>query len=230
MNVFKKFLLRFGGPWLWGRKSYAQEGEDLIVERILSKGSGFYVDVGCHHPFRFSNTYLFYKKGWSGIGIDALPGTKKLFNMWRPRDVIAEVGISNSPGILTYFVFNEPALNTFDPILASQRDGEKSYRLIKRIPVQTIGLGNILKSLNCPHDIDLLSIDVEGFDLIALQSLDWSLYQPKIIIAECYSERLEDIELDPIFMLLSENGYQAFAKTGHSVIFLLSSLRGLEGI
>ena len=43
-------------------KSYSQEGEDMILRRIFeNRNNGFYVDVGAHHPRRFSNTYYFYK-------------------------------------------------------------------------------------------------------------------------------------------------------------------------
>ncbi len=38
--------------------SYSQEGEDMILRRIFEgQETGFYVDVGAHHPKRFSNTY-----------------------------------------------------------------------------------------------------------------------------------------------------------------------------
>ena len=66
------FLADVYGIYLYGyaQRSYAQEGEDLLLERILGKqGKGFYVDVGAHHPVRFSNTFLFYKRGWRGINI-----------------------------------------------------------------------------------------------------------------------------------------------------------------
>jgi FkbM family methyltransferase len=230
MKLVKNFLKKFGGPILWGRKSYSQEGEDLIVERMVSKRSGFYVDVGCHHPFRFSNTYLFYKKGWNGIGIDALPGTNKLFRMWRPRDIIVEMGISNTPGLLTYYGFNEPALNTFDAELADQRNGDKNYRLISKTAVRTDTLGAILKKLNCPQEFDLLSVDVEGFDLIALRSLDWEHFHPKIIIAECYLDGLRNITEDPIFLFLTKQGYFATAKSGHSTIFARKMAESQMGI
>ncbi|MEA2065142.1 MAG: SAM-dependent methyltransferase, partial [Patescibacteria group bacterium] len=37
--------------------SYSQEGEDMILKRIFeSQKNGFYIDVGAHHPKRFSNT------------------------------------------------------------------------------------------------------------------------------------------------------------------------------
>jgi len=62
-------------------KSYSQEGEDMILRRLFEKqNTGFYVDVGAHHPKRFSNTFFFYKKGWRGINIDAMPNSMSLFN------------------------------------------------------------------------------------------------------------------------------------------------------
>jgi hypothetical protein len=58
----------------YSKKSYSQEGEDMILNRIFEfRNSGFYIDVGAHHPMRFSNTYFFYRKGWRGINIDAMP-------------------------------------------------------------------------------------------------------------------------------------------------------------
>ena len=38
--------------------SFSQEGEDMVLARLfVGKNHGFYVDVGAHHPQRFSNTY-----------------------------------------------------------------------------------------------------------------------------------------------------------------------------
>src|SRR5262249_8232028 len=79
----------------WMRQSYSQEGEDLILDRILdSKRTGFYIDVGCHHPFRFSNSYLFYRRGWQGICVDPLPEAKSSFRRYRPRDTFVETAVA----------------------------------------------------------------------------------------------------------------------------------------
>ena len=43
----------------------AQEGEDAVLTCMFDKKiNGFYVDIGCHHPHRFSNSYAFYRRGW----------------------------------------------------------------------------------------------------------------------------------------------------------------------
>ena len=63
------------------KNSYSQNGEDLIlIDYFNENPNGFYVDIGCHHPFRFSNTYLLYKKGWRGLNVDANKWTISLFN------------------------------------------------------------------------------------------------------------------------------------------------------
>ena len=84
----------------------------MILNRFFErKRNGFYVDVGAHHPKRFSNTYTFYKKGWRGVNIDAMPGSMEKFKKIRPRDINLEFAISNKNGTLVYHMFNEPALN-----------------------------------------------------------------------------------------------------------------------
>lgn len=98
----------------YSTKSYSQEGEDMVLKSFFgNKLKGFHVDVGTCHPMRFSNTYIFYNMGWRGINIDATPGSMRLFNKFRKRDLNLEQAISNSSQNMTYYIFNERALNTF---------------------------------------------------------------------------------------------------------------------
>jgi FkbM family methyltransferase len=204
-------------------KSYAQEGEDIVLNRFFKgKRNGFYVEVGCHHPFRFSNTNLFYNLGWRGICIDPLPGTKSLFNKWRPKDIVLECGVSSVNGDLEYFMFNEPALNTFDCETAKLHDGLESYKIIqkRKIPVNTL---TFLLDQYLPNDvinIDFFSIDVEGLDIEVLKSNNWIKYRPKLVIAESLYSELGMITSDPVSLYLKELNYTPYAKTGNSVIYV----------
>lgn len=73
----------------------------MILSRFFEqKRTGFYVDVGAHHPTRFSNTYLFYLRGWHGVNVDAMPGSMAEFRRLRPRDLNIEALISSTPGEL----------------------------------------------------------------------------------------------------------------------------------
>ena len=125
--------------------SYAQEGEDLVLDRFLNnKSKGFFIDVGAHHPKRFSNTYKFYLKGWRGINIDAMPESMDLFEKFRPADINLEAGVSKVKGELTYYIFNEPALNTFSKEEAIKKDGLRDYKIIKKIKIDTLPLSELL--------------------------------------------------------------------------------------
>src|SRR5215510_10661697 len=69
-------------PVGYRRTSFSQQGEDLILARLFEgQRRGFYVDVGAHHPRRFSNTFLLYRRGWRGLNIDAAPGSMRLFRL-----------------------------------------------------------------------------------------------------------------------------------------------------
>jgi FkbM family methyltransferase len=225
-GFIRRTLSKIKEPWVysnqWARKSYAQEGEDLILDRLIDgTPKGFYVEVGSHHPFRFSNTFLFYRRGWNGICVDPLPGSKLLFNKWRPRDVAIEIGISEVSSHLKYYMFNESALNTFDQQIAKDTDGHGNYKIIKVQEVETVPLSKILDSyLPANQKINILSVDVEGLDLQVLRSNDWSKYRPNYIVAECLQTDLGMLPEDPVATFLFTVGYQAYAKTGNSVIFV----------
>lgn len=219
--------LRATFPPSWGTLSFSQEGEDIALARYFGhRRNGFYVDIGSHHPFRFSNTYLLYRLGWRGICVDPLPGSARLFQRWRPRDVALELGVSSAPAHLTYYMFNDAALNTFDRDLAMQRDGTKNYRVIDRIEVRTEPLADILHR-HMPNDaseIQLLTVDAEGLDIDILESNDWSRYRPEVVVAEVLDPVLSAVATSRISELLSSVGYAAYAKTGKSVIFTNASL------
>ena len=216
-------LLNLKNNYLDGHanKSYSQEGEDLILRRLFEhKADGFYVDVGAHHPMRFSNTYLLYRKGWHGINIDAMPGSMKAFERVRKRDINLEIPVSDKRETLTYYMFNEPALNGFSSELARERDGRGDYRLIAQQDIATATLEEILdKHLPDNQEIDFLSVDVEGLDLQVLKSNNWEKYRPAYVLAEILNSTLETLAASEIHALLSRAGYTPYAKTVHTVVF-----------
>ena len=202
-------------------KSYAQEGEDIVLKRIFSgQSTGFYVDVGAHHPMRFSNTYSFYKLGWSGINIEPNPNSFNLFTKYRSRDINLNYGIAKNKGNLEYYMFDEPALNTFDAEVLNNRKTNTHYKHTKTIHIDVMPLADMLK-LHIPNDIkvDFLSIDVEGLDLEVLISNDWQKYRPNWVLVEQLN--LKDIEhLDfETHHYMKSVGYVLFAKTFNTLFY-----------
>lgn len=203
-------------------KSYSQEGEDMILRRLFEKQqTGFYVDVGAHHPKRFSNTYFFYKKGWRGINIDAMPDSMKTFDSLRPRDINIEKPISDKKQTLRYYAFNEPALNGFSKKLSQQRDGLRDYHIIFEKDMETLTLKEILDAhLPDNQEIDFLSIDVEGLDFKVLRSNNFEKYRPKVILVETLESSLVELQDNIITNYLKEFRYSIYAKAVNTVIFI----------
>jgi len=219
-NFSKEILTKFA------TSAYSQEGEDMILRRIFNdKKSGFFVDVGAFHPSRFSNTYYFYKQGWRGINIDAMPDSMDKFNKQRSRDINVEVPIASKKQTLKYFAFNEPALNTFSGELAKERDGKDGYKVLFEKDIETYTLAEVLDKY-MPKDvkeIDFFSIDVESLDYDVLISNDWNKYKPKIILIEDLKFDISNLSKSDIVTFLAEKDYKFLAKTVNTLFFKLNS-------
>lgn len=209
-NYIKKYKL----------ESYSQEGEDRFLERIFEgQKNGFYIDIGAHHPFRFSNTYLFYKKGWRGINIDANPNSISLFNKFRKLDKNINIGIGNSNSEMIFYKFKEAALSSFDKNLSNKRISE-GWELESEMIIKVTRLRDILKNvLNSNQVIDFMNIDVEGLDFEVLQSNDWDIVRPKIVMVECLNENFDKIFTNEIYLYLEKLGYEFLGKTHNTCFF-----------
>lgn len=229
---FNKMLRAFAKRFLmlirmdsFSSPTWSQEGEDVVLKRIFDgKKNGFYVDVGAHHPLRFSNTYFFYLQGWSGINIDAMPGSMKLFNKIRNRDVNLEIGVAAEANTLDYFIFNEPALNGFSSKLSEARDlASTPYRIDNVVKVNVLPLSDILDQHVGEREIDFLNIDVEGLDFAVLKSNDWSRHRPKIVLVEILQSDINNISDDPVVQFMRNCDYVPYAKLVNTFIFKESS-------
>jgi FkbM family methyltransferase len=189
---FLKFLF-----WFYYKQSnFSQGNEEEILNKIFSnKIKGFYVDIGCYHPRRFSNTALLYNKGWNGINIDANAKNLKLFNFFRKRDNNINALISDRSENLNYYYFNDSALNG---VLSQSKVNsltDLGWKVIQVKNLVTIRLDDLLTFYEVPNNkIDLLDIDVEGHDLKVLKSINLNFYDVKVILIEIGENENEILE------------------------------------
>ncbi len=212
---------------LFLNKSYSQEGEDLVLSRLFeSKEGGFYVDVGAHHPMRFSNTYLFYKKGWRGINIDPLIGIgQDDFRLVRPLDINIARGVASEAGFLTYYMFNEPALNTFSETRWQFLLANTPYKHIQSQKIETNKLSELLAEFLPPQQpIDFLTVDVEDLDIEVLLSNNWSLFRPNVVLFESREKNMQALLGSKIHRYMGNQGYTFFAKTVNTVFYRIPPL------
>ena len=233
----KKFLpnsiINFFAIYLnfFRNESFSQEGEDLILKRLFDlikpNNKGFYIDIGAHHPVRFSNTYLFYRKNWKGVNIDAMPGSMKAFNTFRPRDINIEVPVSDKSEILTYYVFNEPAINGFDKNIAQNISSDESnnFFIKSQREIKTMTATEIFdQHVPFEQEIDFITIDVEGFDYKALKSIDLIKYKPKVILIEVLNNESQSFLNNDANDLLHANEYTLYARTVNTSIYIKNKI------
>ena len=200
--------------------SHSQFGEDMAVRPLLEDCSpGFYVDAGAHHPVYYSNTYHFYRRGWQGINIEALPGALRPFQILRPRDINVQAALAARSGEeLNFYVFAQAALNTCN-VQAAEQARSRGEKLLRTIPLQSRTLAEILDQHLPPgRRIDLLSIDIEGQDEEILLSHDWRRYPARVVIFEASEQKLETAPDLPVVRHLQGLGYRLAAATGPSLI------------
>ena len=213
LNLFK--ILYFSFQYLKSkfkpRIINANWGIDVIVDSILkNKKSGFYIDVGCHHPLINNNTYLLFKRGWRGINIDLDFNSIDMFNYFRPNDDNQKLAISDKKGEAKLFFFhNRAPKNTLNKL------NGRGSRSIKKIKTDT--LNNIIKKSKIKiNQIDILTIDVEGNELEVLKGFNIKKYNPKVVVLEFidkknnffYKQEINNIQKSPLYKYMIRNKYK----------------------
>lgn len=194
------------------RLSFSFLGEDRLLDHIFArKNKGFYVDVGAHHPFKISNTALFYRAGWRGINIEPNPAVIELFMRHRSRDININMGVAEKEETLDYYMFDDPGINTFSEKYATSKINSGILFLekkkIKVMPLAVI-LNEYLLDIN-QHGIDFMNIDCEAYDYEVLRSNNWEKFRPKIVVIECQAHIREDLPCCCVF--LEQQGYVKIA-------------------
>ncbi len=186
----------------YGCKTYDKYGD-------LSKiAPGFYVEIGAFDPINISNTYVFYKNGWSGITVEAAPGVKERFDKYRPRDINLQYAVSDHEGTLPFYIFGRQSVyNTADPTTA-ERVAQKLGVSPDTIFVPSKRLETILDEYLPPNQsLQFLSVDVEGIDFNVLRSNNWDKYRPELVAVELHSYDLDAVKASETTRLMESVGY-----------------------
>jgi FkbM family methyltransferase len=230
--LYKSLLLN--SPWLYEgvqawrdgrfhreslrRGSFAQHREDLDIMRLLGQAGsvGPYVDVGCNHPFKLSNTYLLYLNGWRGLCVDPLPRFIPLYKKWRPQDIFACLCIGEQAGSMPLFEFESDVLTTLDQGLAAEylRQG---YKLRRQIQVDVGTIDALLETRRVAAPLSLLSIDIEGYELPALKSISLDKWRPALVCLEVLTANGR--RNHEAIRYLDDHGYRMEADLGLNLLF-----------
>lgn len=170
-----------------GTKLYSQSDEELIIRDFFQdRREGFFLDVGCASPIENSNTYYLESRlGWSGIGVDALPEFQQAWARKRPRSRFFNFYVSDHS-------------DTVEPFYRSEHRGTSSARKdedgqmkgpggkivrAQELQVPTITLDKLLDAQGVKR-LDFMSMDIEGFEPVALAGFDIARFRPRLVCIE----------------------------------------------
>jgi len=177
----------------------------FLKDYYKTKTNGFYIDVGCYHPIRLSNTKFLYDKGWKGINIDISNKSIDLFKIARKKDINLNIGIGNKNKVSeAYFKKDIFHANTLVYDHAEKLLGEYTK---KKINVYT--LNSVIDNNAGNKKIDFLDIDCEGTDLEVLEGLDLNKNEIDLISIEMHGYD-EDTKRNGelIFDIMKKNKYK----------------------
>jgi FkbM family methyltransferase len=163
---------------------------DSKLDAIIDRDGGFFVEAGANDGFAQSNTYWLERfRGWRGVLVEPMPELADEARLSRPAAAVfqcalvpgdyAEATVHMQFGDLMSTVQgvhdldwsrHGVALGWFDP---HELD----------VPART--LSSILDEVGAP-EIDLLSLDVEGFEAPVLQGLDLERRAPRYLLVEIH--------------------------------------------
>ena len=209
--------------------SHSQYGQDLyIIDRIF-KRCGVFVEVGGNDPINLSNTFLLEKLGWTGVAFEPINHLQEKWEKVRTTKCYP------------YVIGSEEGRVNFEEVQLVKEDGQSHWALsgvqgYGRIEQQNVQpheiivvekqmrkLENILNELNILN-IDILFVDVEGFELNVLEGIDFEKVEIRCI---CVESPVFTKEAYNIRFLLRTRGYKLLAHIGGDDIFIYDkNLRG----
>lgn len=164
--------------------SYAQNAEDVFLNRIFSKPIGFYIDVGACHPTLDSVTKLFYDRGWRGINVEPHLKMHQNLTRLRPRDINLNGVITDRDGPVNFYESPDMIPRSTASLEAAKHLAANQVRIEERL-VNGFTLKNVCDAYCKTQEIDFLKIDVEGHELEVIQGGDFKQYRPKVVVVEC---------------------------------------------
>lgn len=162
--------------------SYAQNAEDVMIDRVFQKPAGFFIDVGAFHPVIDSVTRHFSQLGWRGINIEPDEEIFAELARDRPNEINLCCAVGRQSG--------EAVLRRLSARQCSTISDERFTHLDPASRAGSVALTVPLRSLaeicteHVTGEIDFLKIDVEGAETDVIFGADWKRFRPRLLIIE----------------------------------------------
>lgn len=189
---------------------YSQFGEQAILSDLLTETTGVYIDIGAHNGIVCSNTRFLWEKGWSGVLVEPTKRHIEITKNYPERATVFPYAVSDYVGQADFYDIDNP----LDGRSAFYNFGLPS----QKITVQVTSWLGLLELINVAgvkiEDVKMLSIDTEGQDFTILNQIDFSVFNPRVVVAEFGFGAF-----DKINNLMTTNKYTLIKQTYANLIY-----------
>jgi FkbM family methyltransferase len=194
---------------------FSQHGQDeLIYTELFDYISSdnfprLFIDIGCNHPTLHSNSYFFEtNQNFQVIAVDALSEAAPLWKEKRPNADLIISAVGDHDGYLSFDVVEGGTVDSmFSSVSGASQKATNLSVHTRSVVVRRIE--NILDERGLEH-AGILSIDIEGYELEALNGIDFSKFMSYIVIIENNADA--GLGSNTIRNLMLEKGYIYYAR------------------
>lgn len=202
------------------RKYFGLNKIDRDLARIIPDRNGFYVELGANDGNSQSNTKYFENyRGWIGLLIEPVPSIyKKLIRNRSKRNYFKNCACVSVDGPSHVTILYSGLMST---TLGKPEFRERNFShaklgeeylsendRVQEIIVEAYPLNDLLVEISAPSIIDLMSLDVEGFELEVLKGINHMNFRFRYIL-------IETKDFGELSKYLWEQGYVFFQRLSH---------------
>jgi FkbM family methyltransferase len=168
------------------------------LDRYLPGEGGFFVEAGANDGFDQSNTYHLERfRGWSGLLVEPVPELYREAVLERPGARVVNCALVAAGDHGSYVSMRYGGLMSIVTGTHGSEHDDRAYvapafalgleeEYTFSVPART--LRALLDEMGAP-EVDLLSLDVEGFEPQVLRGLDLDRHAPRFILVEIHDMR-----------------------------------------
>ncbi|WBY00960.1 FkbM family methyltransferase [Ramlibacter tataouinensis] len=178
--------------------------EQALVQAFFGDRPGFYVDVGANDPVLDSQSWHLEQRGWTGLLVEPDPDCAQRLREQRTGTVIERAcsSAANAGQMLLLHRAGPHSTVEAQPIARGTAIPRES------VAVRCDTLDHILAEHGVRPGFDLLSVDIEGHELVALSGFDFARWQPRLVLLEDHVIHLAK------HRLMQSQGYRLVLRTG----------------